>query len=76
MKPAGDHQMEHQPEIVFHPNRDPFSDSFQITDDATFHFANRWFSSAKQKRAGDSNSTQWLTQYSGLQCFEISDNIR
>ena len=55
--------MKHRPEIVLHSNRDSFPDSPQFANDTSLYFANRWLCTSKQKRTGDSNSNEPLTDY-------------
>jgi hypothetical protein len=49
---AGDHQMEHQPEIFFQTDRDPFADTLQFTKGAALQVRERRLCAPQQKRAG------------------------
>src|SRR5437899_815948 len=66
MEAACDHQVQHEPEIPFYPNRDTFADSPEFADDFCFNRPNGRLHRAKQKRAGQAHSFEWLA-------FERSD---
>ena len=55
MQPSGNHQVQHQPEIAFHSNRDPLADAPQFSDEPSLHIRNRRLYGAQQKRARQSH---------------------
>jgi hypothetical protein len=48
---AGNHQVQHQPEIASYANRDPLTDPPQFAHNAAFDIRKRWLRGAKQKWA-------------------------
>jgi hypothetical protein len=60
VQPAGDHQVQHQPEIAFYSNRDSLPDSPQFAHHAALHIRNGRLRGSKQKRACQSHSLDRL----------------
>ena len=55
VQPAGNHQVQHQPEIAFDSNRDALADAPQLSNDLSFHICYRGLHGAEQKRTGQSH---------------------
>jgi hypothetical protein len=55
---AGDHQVQHQPEIAFYTNRNPLADPPQFADDAAFDIRKRWLCGTSRK--GLANRICWI----------------
>ena len=51
MQPAGNHQVQHQPEIAFHSNRDALADAPQFSHQASLYIRYGRLYGAQQKRA-------------------------
>src|SRR5712664_12586 len=56
VQPAGNHQVQHQPEVAFDSNRDSLADSPQLAYDASLHNRNGRLCSSQQKRTSQSHS--------------------
>jgi hypothetical protein len=61
VKPPGNHQMKHQPEIVFHSKNDSFADPPQFANNPPLHLVNRWLCASNQKSTENSNPNKSLT---------------
>ena len=70
MKAAGDHQVEHEPEIVVEADGDAFADAAQAGHFAALDGAERRIDSAQQERAGDAHRERRATDYAGLEGAE------
>src|SRR5258707_1357935 len=57
---AGNHQVQHQPEIAFYSNRDSLADSPQFAHDAALHMCKWWLCGPQQKRTGQAHSLDRL----------------
>jgi hypothetical protein len=72
---AGDHQVQHQPEITLYSERYAFADPPQITDNATFHFYDRRLRRAKQKRTCQAYTVNRLRNNAGLERVNIRGDV-
>ena len=75
MQPAGDHQVQNQPEIAFYPNRNALADAPQLTHDAAFNIRKRWLDGTKQKRARQSYVLDWLANNPRFKRANVSGDI-
>ena len=75
MQPAGNHQVQHQPEIAFHSDRDSLADSPQLSHHAAFHIRNRRLRGAQQKRTGQSNVLDPLADDSRFKRRDVGSDI-
>ena len=75
MKPSRDHQMQHQPKIIFQTDADPLSHPAQLFDNFAFHAGNRRLRSPKQKRAGNTDVFERLPEDAPLESFDIYDDV-
>jgi hypothetical protein len=64
VQPAGDHQMQNQPDIIFKADTNPFAHSAQLHYRLAFRTAKRRLYGAQQKRAYDSRALDRLTENS------------
>jgi len=76
VQPAGNHQVQHEPEVTFYSYRDSLADSSQFAHDAAFHFDKGWLCGSKQKRARQSYSLDRLRKDAWLERCEVGGNIR
>src|SRR5712664_1604940 len=60
VQPAGNHQVQHQPEIAFYSNRDSLADAPQFAHDAALHMCKWWLCGPQQKRTGQAHSLDRL----------------
>ena len=73
MQAAGNHQVQHQPEIAFDTNRDALADASQFSNDPSFHTCYRGLHGAQQKRTGQPHL---LERVSDDACFKGTDVSR
>jgi hypothetical protein len=76
VQPAGNHQVQHQPQIAFYSNRDTLADSPQFAHDAALHIRNGRLCGSKQKRARQAHSLDGLRDDAFLECTDIGGDIR
>src|ERR1700675_1841370 len=58
---AGNHQVQHQPQIAFYSNANSLADSPQFAHGAPFYVRNWWLRSAQQKGTGQTYLLDRLT---------------
>ena len=75
MKAAGNHQMQHQPEVPFYSNPYAFADPPQFTHSAPFHFGDRWFCSAKQEGTCQPYVLDWPPYDPRFKGVDVSNDI-
>lgn len=75
MQSTGDHQMQHEPQIVVNTDGNAFANAAQFADEAALHARKRWLHGAEQKRAGQAHSQNGLPDYAWFQGSEIGHNI-
>ena len=73
---AGDHQVQHQPEIAFYANRNSLADPPQFAHNAAFDIRKQWLRGAKQKRAPQPYVLDRLSQDSWLKRTNVGGDIR
>ena len=73
---TGNHQVKHQPEISFHPNRDPLANSPQLPNRAAFYVGKRRSNRAEDKRTRDPYALQHLIDDPQLKRTDVSNDIR
>ena len=76
MKAAGNHQMQNEPEIVFEPDANPFTQAAQLSNLATFHACDWWRRRAQQKRRRNLHAFERLSQNSLLERFDVDNDVR
>src|SRR5216683_5491577 len=62
VKAAGNHQMQHEPEITFETDANPFTQATQLDHLATFHACDWWRCRAQQKRRCNLHAFERLSQ--------------
>jgi hypothetical protein len=55
MKPAGDHQMKNQKQLVFERENDPLADAFKADNPLTFCGTDRRLEGAQEERIAETN---------------------
>jgi hypothetical protein len=76
VQPAGNHQVQHQPEIAFHSNRDSLPDSPQFAHNAALHIRNWRLRGSKQKRARQSHALDRLPDDAWFERTDVCGDIR
>ncbi len=76
MQASRNHQVQHQPKIVFHANRNALADSPQLAHGASLHFREWRRNSAKQKCAGQPHSLDRLPDDARFERADVSGDIR
>jgi hypothetical protein len=75
VQPAGNHQVQHQPQVAFHTNRDSLTDSPQLAHDSSLHIGNWWLYGSKQEGARQPNAFDWLPNDPWFECTDISGYV-
>jgi inhibitor of KinA len=73
---ARNHQVQDEPEIAFHSDRDSLADSTQFAHNAAFDIRKGRLGGAKQKGAGQSNSFERLRKDASFECRDVGGDIR
>jgi hypothetical protein len=76
MQSPSDHQMQHQPQIAFGPNRDSLADSAQFTHNPAFRETKLGIYGSQQERTCKADSLDGLTHDAPLKCGNIGCDIR
>jgi hypothetical protein len=76
MQAAGYHQVKHDPQVSFDPDRNSFADAPQLADLASFNTGERWFHSTQQKWACQPYMFNRLADYARFKRRDISGNVR
>lgn len=71
MQPSGDHEVQHQPEIIVETNCNALADTPQFAHHVTLGAADRRLRSAQQKRAGNPRLLEGLTDDAPLKCADV-----
>ena len=72
---AGDHQVEHDPEIAFEADGDALAHAAEFTDHAAVGVCERRLGGAKKKRCGDSNPIERLREDAGFECGKVGGYV-
>src|SRR5260370_20307320 len=75
VQPPGDHEVQHQPQIVFESDGYPLADSAQLADLPPFHALKRRIHAAKQERTRQANMLERLRENALLERFDIDDDV-
>jgi hypothetical protein len=73
---AGDHQMQHEPEIAFYSKGETLADSPEFADDAALDIGKWWLRGSKEKRAAQAHTLDWLPNDSRFKCSDVGDDVR
>jgi hypothetical protein len=76
VQPAGNHQVQDQPEIAFHSNRDSLADSPQFAHDPALDGCNWRLRGPQQEGARQSHSLDGLSDDSWFECADVGGDIR
>src|SRR6266481_8303632 len=76
MQPAGNHQMQHQPLVVFKANTDSLSQSPQRNNFFAFSAGNWRHRGAQQKWRSNLHALKLLIKNALLQGFKVDNNVR
>lgn len=76
MQPAGDHQMEHEPEISFYSDGDALADAPQFTHDAALCVRGGRLRGSKKKRACQPDALDGLADDARLERVDVGGDVR
>ena len=75
MKAARNHQMQHQPKIIFQTDADPLSHPAQLHDSFAFRRRHRRIRRPQQKWTGYPHVFQCLPEDAFLERFNVDDDV-
>ncbi len=73
---AGDHEVQDQPQIAVHTDGDPFADTAQLADGASFNRGKGRIDGAQQEDRGEAHAFQRLADDARLQCRDVGGDVR
>ena len=73
---AGNHQVQHQPEVAIHADGDALADAAQFADGAAFAVRERRFDGAQQKRAREPHALERLADDARFERADVGGDIR
>jgi hypothetical protein len=76
VEPAGNHQVQDEPEIAFYSDRDALADSPDFAHDTALRIGERWLGGSKQERGLDSNALKRLAEDAWFECSDVGGDIR
>ena len=76
MQASGNHEMNHQPEIAFQPDRNSFSDPSYSLDGAPLHRFDRRLHRSQQEGASEPKVLKPLAHNARLQRSQVRGNVR
>src|ERR1700683_399021 len=75
MEPSSDHQVQDQPQIPFHTDRDTLPDSPQLANFAAFHTRQRRFHRSKQEHICEADSLDGLREDALFKGRDVSGDV-
>jgi hypothetical protein len=76
MQAAGDHQVQHQPEVAIQADGDALSHSPQFAHSSSGGFREGWRRGSKKKRAYKPHAFERQPQYARFQRCNVSRDVR
>src|SRR5262249_26802412 len=76
MQTSGDHQVQHEPQLLLQPNGYPFSYSLYFTNGSSFDLRQGRAGCAHEKGTRQSNALELLPEDTLLQRFDVHDHVR
>ena len=76
MEPAGNHQVQGEPEIAFYSDGDALADSPEFAHDTALHIGEWRLGGSKQERARHSNALKRLREDAWFECSDVGSDIR
>jgi hypothetical protein len=76
VKPAGNHQVQGEPEIAFYSDRDALADSPEFAHDTALRIGEWRLGGSKQERARHSNALKRLREDAWFECSDVGSDIR
>ena len=76
MQPPCNHQVKHEPKIVFNADSDALSDTPKRAHDASFGLGDRWLNGSQQKWSGDAHVLERLSRDAYFKCADVGGDIR
>ncbi len=75
MKPARDHQVQHEKEVVIQLEDDPLSEAAKPPDPSSLRRGDGRIERAQEKRARDPHAEEWLSDDAGLESRQVRDDV-
>jgi hypothetical protein len=76
VQPAGNHQVQHQPEIATYTDGDTLADPPQFAHGTALYICNWRLHGSNQKSARQSNVLDRLSHDAGFKCADVGGDIR
>jgi len=76
VEPAGNHQVQDEPEIAFYSDSDALPDSPEFAHDTALHIGEWRLGGSKQERARQSNALKGLREDAWFECSDVGGDIR
>ena len=75
MQASGNHQVEHQPNVVFQTDANALAKPAQLDDDFSLNVSQRWDRRAQEKWARDTHMIETLAENPFLERFDVHNNV-
>ncbi len=72
---SGDHQVQHEPQLIIQPDGNPLAQSPQLANGLAVSRFQRWLTGSQQERAFQADLLQALTHDAAFKCIKIDRNI-
>ena len=76
MEAPGDHQVEHQPDVIFQADGDALSDAAHLLHHLVFGGGQRRCHGAQEERSADERALEGVRDDAGFQCFHVDRDVR
>jgi hypothetical protein len=76
VQPAGNHQVQHEPNVAIYADSDSFSNPSQFAHHPAFNTRERRLNRSQQKGTCESNALDRLPEYACFKCGEVGSDIR
>jgi len=76
VEPAGNHQVQGEPEIAFYSDRDALADSPEFAHDTALHMCEWGLGGSKQERARQASALKRLREDAWFKCSDVGSDIR
>jgi len=73
---SGNHQVQHQPNVVFQADANALPKPVQLDHGFPFKVSQRWDRCAQEKWACDTHMIETLTENAFLERFDVHNNVR
>ena len=76
MDPAGNHQVQNEPEFAFYSDRDALADSPEFAHDTALHICEWRLDGSKQERVRQSNALERFREDAWFEWSDVGGDIR